>query len=1155
MLDSSSPRFTAAETVATLNRKFLAVSLAAVLAVLIPGALGQSFTASLIGNVTDATGAVVPNVALMAINLATNITTEARSDAAGRFVVSPLVPGTYRLEASAPGFRKFIQSGITLAVGQQARVDVAMVIGEITENVTVEASLSTIETDSSTIGKVVSNTAILNMPLNTRNIYSLIYLTPGVAGSIGNNYNSMSYSINGARASMMETLIDGATASHPTVQGYAGISAFPSVDAIGEFKVLGANFSAEYGRTAGSVLNVVYKSGTNDFHGSAYEFLRNSALDANTFYNNLRGVDLSSFKRSQYGGTFGGPIRRDRTFFMTSYEGLRQRSFSSRTTTVPTALQRTGDFSQTYAGANNPVIIYDPFTTRASGSGFIRDAFAGNIIPANRQDLVGRRIAQLYPQPNTQGAAYTNANNYYNQGSSALDIDQFDSRVDHTISTSQRMFVRYSYRNQDSLPAVLWPKELKAAETANNERNRMHNAVIDYTLTAGPSTVISVRGAFARSIYLYENLGLDFQPSSLGFPAVLDTAGGLTKFPQISASGFTSLGNNDNRRNAFMTYTLVGSITRVKGPHTFKAGYEGRLIRVNNRESRATTGSYSFSAGFTQGPNPNTAASNRGNSIASLLLGTGSSGSLIQNFKDAAAQSVYTALYFQDDWRVTRKLTLNLGLRYDLDTPRTERFNRMNYFDPNATSPLASQVPGFSNLKGGLVFVGVNGQPRTQYIMDKNNLAPRFGFAYQLSKNTVIRGGFGNIFAISLQQAHGTVGPFGFRSETPWVTSVDGITPNYLLSNPFPGGFSTLPGSSKGLLTQAGANIQAPVRETLTPQTYQWNLNIQRNLPAGIVLEVAYVGTRGLQLSRNDESGLSLNQLDPKHMALGSQLNQKVDNPFYGIVNSGVLATEKIGRAQLLRPYPQFTDVIPLYSTGASANYHALQSSFYRRFSQGIQFEGSYTWAKAIQEALRHQNSYNIRESRCLADYDISHRFVGSFIYELPFGRGRRFGANWNRWANAILGMWQFNGIATYQTGTPLGISANNVAGIFNPIGYANNNGKSAKLSGDIHDRLTRYFDTTVYSQPAAFTFGNTQPTSPDLRSPGVQNWDMSVFKEFRIAGWEQAKIQFRVEAFNAFNRVQFGSPNTSVTSNQFGQISTQSNSPRQLQFGLKLLF
>jgi hypothetical protein len=462
-------------------------------------------------------------------------------------------------------------------------------------------------------------------------------------------------------------------------------------------------------------------------------------------------------------------------------------------------------------------------------------------------------------------------------------------------------------------------------------------------------------------------------------------------------------------------------------------------------------------------------------------------------------------------------------------------------------------VPGYSSLTGGLVFVGVDGRPRTQYIIDKNNLAPRFGFAYQAGKNTTIRGGYGNIFAISLQQAHGTVGPFGFRTQTPWVNSIDGITPNQLLSNPFPNGFTAPPGASQGLLTQAGASIQAPVPETLTPYSMQWNLNVQRNLPGEILLEVAYVGTRGLQLSRNDESGLSLNQLHPQFLSLGSQLNQTVDNPFFGRGLGGVLANPRISRAQLLRPYPQFTDVIPLYSTGASANYHSLQVSFSKRFSRGLQFEGSYTWAKAIQEALRHVDSYNIRQSRALADYDIAHRFVVSYIYELPFGKGRRFGADWSGVTNLVLGGWQVNGFTTLQSGTPLQISANNVAELFNPLGIANNNGASGKRSGEIKNRLDRYFNPSVYSQPAAFTFGNMSNYAPDLRSPGIRNWDLSIFKEWRPM--EKATVQFRTEAFNAFNTVRFGSPNTSVTSNQFGVISTQANSPRQIQFGLKLLF
>jgi hypothetical protein len=712
------------------------------------------------------------------------------------------------------------------------------------------------------------------------------------------------------------------------------------------------------------------------------------------------------------------------------------------------------------------------------------------------------------------------------------------------------MFIRVSKRNQDDEPAVLWPAAIALAEDRINQRNRMYNGVLDYTTTPNATTIVNGRIAFARSLYFFENQGLGFNASSLGLPEALNTAGGLPMFPRITNSNYASLGNADNRYNAFMTYTAATSLTKIAGSHTWKAGYEGRMIRVNNRESRSTSGNFSFTQGFTQGPNPTQAAADRGNAIASMLLGTGS-GTLIQNFKDAAAQSFYTALYIQDDWRVTRRLTLNLGLRYDLDSPRTERFDRMNYFDPLAPSPLAGRVPGFPDLRGGLVFVGPDG--RSQYDWDKNNFAPRVGFAYLLSDKTSLRGGWGNFYAPSPQQAHGTVGPFGFRTETPWVGSLDNITPNDLLTNPFPRGFTPPPGSSEGLLTQAGANVQAPLRETLTPYSMQWNLNLQRELPAQVVVEIAYVGTRGLQLSRNDESGLNLNQLDPKYMELGSRLNEQVDNPFYGIVNNGILANPRVSRAQLLRPYPQFTDVIPLYSSGSSSTYHALQLSFSKRFSRGLQFEGSYTKSKAMDNGMRHQNSYDIRSSKSLAEYDIAQRFVVGYLYELPFGRGRAFGDGWNRGVNAILGGWQINGITTFQSGTPLEITANNVSGIFSPRQNANNNGQSGKLSGDIHNRLEKYFDTSVFSQPPNFTFGNTTNRIADLRAPGVANWDISAFKEFEIQ--ERWTIQFRSEFLNAFNRVQFGSPNTSVASNQFGLISTQANSPRQIQFGLKLLW
>jgi len=390
-------------------------------------------------------------------------------------------------------------------------------------------------------------------------------------------------------------------------------------------------------------------------------------------------------------------------------------------------------------------------------------------------------------------------------------------------------------------------------------------------------------------------------------------------------------------------------VQQLHGAHSLKFGYEGRLIRVPNWEARSA-GTFNFSAGFTQGPDPNRASSTAGNSIASLLLGTGTSGnSLIQAWKNVAAQSYYHAGYIQDDWRVTEKLTLNLGLRYDLETPRTERYNRMNYFEPNAVSPLARITPQFPDLKGGVVFVGVDGRSRRQYDWDTNNFAPRFGLAYQLTKRTVIRSAYAHIFGPSPQQAHGTVGPMGFRTENLWVTTLDGITPYNTLSNPYPQGFKPPPGASEGLLTQTGSTLQAPLQDTVTPYSMQWNFSIQQDLPGQVMLETAYVGTRGLQLSRNAESGLSLNQLRPEQMALVSRLNDLVDNPFVSSVNRGVLVGSRIARGQLLRPYPQFTDVIPLYSSGSSSTYHSLQVTLTKRLAHGLQVDGASLLSKIGQ--------------------------------------------------------------------------------------------------------------------------------------------------------------------------------------------------------------
>ncbi len=1114
--------------------------------------LAQSITGSISGMVTDSSGASIPGANIIILNLDANLRTTVTTDSSGAYTAPNLPRGNYRVEVSAAGFKQFVRAGIVLQVQQSARVDVQMTIGEVAESVVVTGDAARLETESATLSKVIDNRSIINLPLNTRNVYNLVFLTPGVTGTVGNSYGDMRYSVNGARARTMDTMIDGVSAAHPTVNGFNGISVFPAVDAIEEFKLLSADYPAEFGRSLGSVLNVVFKTGSNQWHGTAFEFLRNSVLDANDFFTNRRGAPLLSFKRSQFGGVLHGPILKNKTFFMVNFEALRARTSDSTITSVPTALERNGDFSQTRAANGSVITIYDPFSTRANpnGAGFIRDAFSGNQIPSSRFDPVALKVLKFYPTANTPPTGLTNnQSNYFATGSKPLETTQSDYKVDQVISPTQRFFARYSTRLNDDKATQFFPGDLGVAEGRINQEDHVHGAVADYTNTLSSTTVLNARLGFARTLYVFSNQSLGFAPSNLGFSPTIDAAVDRFLFPGFSVSDYRGLGGGDHRNNAFMTYTGVASVSKTKGRHSMKFGTDMRLFHVNVFEARSS-GDYSFGRGMTQGPNPSQSSTTAGNGFASLLLGAGSGGTLQANYKNVATSSLYVAGYFQDDWRVTKTLSLSFGMRWDVDVPRTERFNRTNFFDPKIATPAGQVIPGIT---GGLVFVGVNGAAREQFTADKNNFAPRFGLSWQFAPKTVLRLGFANIYGPSQQAAAGTIGTMGFRVDNTWVATVDGITPNDLLRNPYPRGLAPVVGAARGVLTQFGDRIEATTQDIVSPHTRQVNFNIQRELPFATLFEVAYVHTRGFYLHRNDEGGLSLNQLDPKYLSLGSKLTEQVDNPFFGKISGGVLAQAKTSRAQLLRPYPQFTDIIPIYSVGASSFYHSLQVSVNKRFSKGLQMQTAYTWGKSLDDGLSHQDSYNIRADRALSDIDVAQRLTIAAVYELPIGRGRKIGSSWNKVTDLAIGGWQVNGISTFSSGTPLGISASNNAGIFNQAIRANNNGKSGALSGPVQDRLTAFFDKSVFSQPTAFTFGNMGPRVSDLRNDGVFNYDLSVFKNFHAT--ERLNIQFRAEGLNAFNTPRFGSPNTSVTSSSFGVITGQANSPRQIQFGLKALF
>ncbi|MBM3811372.1 MAG: carboxypeptidase regulatory-like domain-containing protein, partial [Acidimicrobiia bacterium] len=470
------------------------LSLAVVCSFAISPLFSQSFTGAILGTIRDTTGGVIPTAAVVIVNTGTNLRTEVHSDEHGYYIAPLLQPGSYRVEVSSSGFKKYVQEGIILQVNQQARVDVALAVGEVTESVMVSADAVTLETTTSGIGKVVDNRRIVDLPLNTRNVYSLVFLTPGLAGTVGNNYGDMRYSVNGARVRTMDTLIDGVTATHATVTGGSGISVFPSVDAIEEFKVMGSNYPAEFGRSQGNVLNVIFKSGTNQIHGSAYEFLRNSVLDSNNFFDNRIGRKLSSFKRSQFGGTISGPIKSDKTFFMGAYEGLRSNNFANRVFTVPTELERRGDFTRTFAANGQQIRVFDPFSTRPNpAGGFIRDQFPNNTIPASRFDPVAVNVIKFYPQSNTVGNPVTNQNNYSRSGTARQNLDQFDVRADHNISPTQKFFARYSHRTYENDPLISFPQDLTVAEGRVIEQDRVRGAVADYTNTLSPNTILTVR--------------------------------------------------------------------------------------------------------------------------------------------------------------------------------------------------------------------------------------------------------------------------------------------------------------------------------------------------------------------------------------------------------------------------------------------------------------------------------------------------------------------------------------------------------------------------------------------------------------------------------------------------------------------------------------
>jgi len=1133
----------------------------------------QSTSSTVSGKVTDPSGSVVPAAAISASNEDTGLRRATTSNDDGVYVVPLLPPGRYRISVQKEGFKPITRTGIVLQVDQVARIDFVLDLGAVAETIEVSDNAPLLQQDTSALGQVVDNQKILSLPLNGRMTFRLVNLTPGIivtpgsSGQFGDvsvgTFDDINFSINGGRAQSNEVMVDGV----PSTTGFLNLmTTVPSVDATQEFKVQSNSMSAEWGRFGGGVINVSTRGGTNEFHGSLFEFVRNNAFDSNEFFNKRAGRNIPPFRMNQFGGSGGGPLVRNKTFFFANYEATRWRRGDIFQTTVPTLLQRDGDFSRTFTPTGDIISIYDPLTSAAltpGGANFRRTVFPGNVIPRNRFDAVGANIVKFYPTPNTQGTAFTETQNFLSNAARKIDKNEGAIRIDQTFTDKFRMFGRLAVTDNVLGQPDHFRNEATPGVGANgNIAFRYYTAALDSTYTLSANALLNIRYGLARFNWARKTRSYGFDQRTLGMADSVVSQMQIPVFPNLGVEGYSGMAGGSFIDTGQDTHSLLPSLTIIRGKHTLKAGGDLRLRRNNLWVIANGGGSYTVNRAFTRGPDPNVFTVNAGNGVASLLLGTAASGQ-IGSYPGASLQNFYYSGYFQDDWRIGQRLTLNLGLRYETESPYSERRNYLAYFDVNEASPLAN--PSFPNLKGGLRFVTKNGLGRSAYAWDRNNFSPRIGLAYAANNKTTIRTGFGVFYgALELSNDLNNFTPVngnGFSGLTPFVGTIDSVTPFAYLRNPFPNGLQAPPGSSAGALAMVGQGISSWDYAGRTPYTMQWNFDVQRSITSDLLIDVAYAGSRGVHLARVYD----YNALPTQLLSLGTGLQQLVDNPFFGKINVGTLAQQRVQRRQLLLPYPQFTGVTILNAAAATSAYHSIQLKLEKRLSKGQSLLVSFTGAKLIGNSNNNlaglgvqgngtgtQDWYNLRGERSISEMDISRAMTISHVIELPFGPGRHF-LNTNHVAAYILGGWNLSTIMTARGGMPLALNAPIPGGGNRP----NSTGVSAELSADRsrNDALNRWFDTSQFTLPASFTMGNVSRTLPDVRGPGVLAFDFSLSKHVSIK--EKFNIQFRAEAFNAFNRPQFWMPNVAFGSLDFGRItaSQQTVLPRVMQFALKLGF
>ncbi|HYA18415.1 MAG TPA: TonB-dependent receptor [Bryobacteraceae bacterium] len=1142
-------------------------------------AFGQSFQATLRGRVLDPGGAATAGAHVTITDESTQVPRATITNDQGEYVFNALNPATYTVTVEQTGFKKLERKGVQVDTQAVVAVDLTLEIGQITESVNVVADAPELQTADASTGQLIDSQKITDLPNLGRNPFfigklaqAVVFVAnPKFARMQDQNGNSQ-VSIGGGPLRTNNYLVDGISIADSNNRAVI----LPSPEAVEELKVQANTYDAEVGRTGGGSFNTLLRGGTNDLHGTAVGHIRETAWLANNFFANRAGQPVPDQPFRDWAFSLGGPIvvphvynGHNKTFFFASDESYRETDGSTTTLSVPTALERVGNFSQSFTKSGALQTIYDPLSTNLTTGA--RTPFANNIIPQSELSPIGLQLASYYPLPNLP-TPYYGAPNYSYTGSYANRGDQRIFKADHEFASWLHGSASYIHQKtfEVDAPENIFPNVATPSQTFCCDR-KIDATEANATATINPTTVLTVRWGFNRFYSKSTQESAGFNVASLGLPASLAAITPNPAFPAItlgsavngcgspsSNTDFANFGGGCTAQDVFYSRSFNATLAKFLGRHSVKFGFETRTIHDFGTPASGPT-SLGFTDVFTRAT-PQTATAGTGSDLATLLLGYPTSGqmSVVTAFNDFVT---YYGGFVQDDFRVTPKLTLNLGLRFEYESGVQEANNKLIVgFNTTAASPL--QVPGL-NILGGVQYAGVNGAPTETGNPLSVKPAPRFGFAYSLNDKTVFRGGYGIFWAPTFFNYQNAI---GYSQTTTIVASTNGnFTPAATLANPYPNGLLQPTGNSLGALSGIGQAITV-----FNPQTQsagyvqEYSFEVQRQLPSNVVLTAGALGSHGLHLL---QSGQNIDQLNPSYFSLGSALTQSVANPLYGNGGVGSVGTATVSRLQLLLPFPQYTSVALANSGTAASIYYAFYLRAQKKLSNGLSLLASWTWSRSEDDVTGTstagasqvvavsgpQNAYNLAGEWSLSTQDVPNRFTTAISYELPIGRGKRLLNSSSKVLDAIVGGWSLNVFSVIQNGYPLSVTQPNNNSVFGAsYQRPNATGISPATSGSTDSRLSDWINAAAFSVAPIYTFGNTSRFLT-LRGPGLFNWDASLFKSFLVR--ERLKAQFRFEALNATNTPYFGTPNTTLTSSTFGVITSQINNPRMLQLGARFTF